>query len=94
MRPSSDPATDMEAEFRTQFTTVFEAAEYPLASPFELIPLLPDGPTTKFSANGVTVPAIDLGLRHGHHLSFPYSSVEKLVDDIIRALKADGVLPL
>lgn len=88
-----DSATETEAELRDQFTRAFEGASYPLLSPFDLIPALPDGPETEFAANGVTIPAIELGMVHGDHLSFPYESTAALVDDVVAALRADGVLP-
>ncbi|RLM67146.1 hypothetical protein DVK07_14035 [Halorubrum sp. Atlit-26R] len=61
-------------------------------STFDLIPALPDGPETVFEADGVRVPAVDLGLVHGHHLAFPYRSADTLVDDVMAALRADNVL--
>lgn len=78
---------------RRQFKTEFVGASYPVVSPFDLIPVLSDGPATVFSAGDVQVPASDLGLVHGHHLSFPYASPDALVDDVMAALRADGVLP-
>ncbi|WP_139043012.1 MTH865 family protein [Halorubrum tropicale] len=78
---------------RQQLKTEFGRASYPVVSPFDLIPVLSDGPATVFSAGDVQVPAADLGLVHGKHLSFPYDSSDALVDDVMAALRADSVLP-
>lgn len=77
---------------RGELEAAFDQASYPLVSPFDLIPALPDGPETVFEADGVRVPAVDLGLIHGHHLAFPYRSADTLVDDVMAALRADNVL--
>lgn len=82
----------VELELREQFTDTFERATYPVASPFELIPILPDGPATEFSAGTMVIPAIELGTKHGNHLKFPYHSVEEFVDDLIIALYEDDIL--
>jgi hypothetical protein len=81
-----------EAALREAFETTFGSAEYPLHDPFELLPLLPDGAETVFRAGPVEVPAIDLGMRYGRYQSYPYDSVDELVDDLIRGLKAEGEL--
>jgi len=38
--------TSPDEEIRQQLIAVFEAAQYPLTDPFELIPVLPDGAAT------------------------------------------------
>jgi len=81
-----------EAALREQFETTFGQATFPLCDPFELIPVLPDGPATEFVAEGITVPAIDLGLVYGKYQSYPYESVTPLVDDLIYGLKQEGAL--
>lgn len=81
-----------EAALRRQFERTFGRASYPLTDPFELIPLLPDGAATEFSAGGVTVPAIDLGMTYGEYQSYPYHSVDALVDDLIHGLKQEDEL--
>lgn len=84
--------SDTEADLRAQFTDVLGRADYPVADPLTLIPVLPDGARTEFEAGEVTVPAIDLGLRYGEYQEFPYAAVDPLVDDIIRGLKTEGEL--
>ncbi|MFC6755495.1 MULTISPECIES: MTH865 family protein [Haloarcula] len=81
-----------EACLREQFATTFGQATFPLRDPFELLPLLPDGPATEFEAGSVVVPAIDLGMVYGTYQTYPYDSVDALVDDLIHGLKQEGVL--
>jgi len=82
----------VERELREQFERTFGRAEFPLRDPFELLPLLPDGPATEFTAGDVTVPAIDLGMVYGQYQTYPYESVTALVDDLITGLEREGVL--
>jgi len=81
-----------ERAFRKQFRTTFGEADYPLHDPFELIPVLPDGPATEFEAGGITVPAIELGMTYGIYQTYPYESVDSLVDDLIYGLRQEGEL--
>ena len=90
---SSGDADEIEAAIRDQLTATFGQATYPVADPFTLIPLLPDGPETEFHAGSVVIPAIDLGLKYREYQQYPYDSVEALVDDLIAAMKAEGDLP-
>lgn len=80
-----------ESRLRQQFEKAFEGPKYPVRSPFELIPYLPDGPATEFGTEEITIPAAALGLEYGEHLDFPYESSELLVDDVMRALRSNGV---
>jgi len=84
--------TDAEAALRRQLTDAFEGAEYPVADPFELVPLLPDGPATEFRAGEVVVPAIELGTTYAEYQEYPYESVEALVDDLVEGFEREGVL--
>lgn len=83
---------DPEAVLRAQFETTFGKATYPVTDPFELIPVLPEGPATEFEADGITIPAIELGLTYGEYQSYPYQSVDELVTDLLFGLKSEGVL--
>jgi len=84
--------TDVEAELRAQLTDVLGRAEYPVADPLTLIPVLPEGARTTFEAGDVVVPAIDLGLRYGTYQEYPYANVEALVEDVLRGMRAEGEL--
>lgn len=77
----------VEDDLRDQFTTAFEGADYPVSNQMDLVPALPDGPSTKFEAGDVSMTAMELATKLGDHADFPYDDVETLVDDIIEALK-------
>lgn len=83
---------DLEDEFRKQFEEVFGRASFPVESPFELIPHLPDGPLTSFEAGEVVIPAIDLGMVYGDYQDYPYKELEELVDDLIHGLKQEDTI--
>ncbi|AUX08181.1 hypothetical protein AArcSl_0530 [Halalkaliarchaeum desulfuricum] len=83
---------DVQSELREQFIEAFEGADYPVNNQMDLVPALPDGPGTKFEADGVTISAMELASKLGDHQEFPYETVEELVDDIIEGLKAEDVI--
>ncbi len=58
----------------------------------DLVPTLPDGPRTTFTAGDRTLSAIELASKLGGYQDFPYDDVESLVDDVIEGLKAEGVI--
>ena len=83
---------DIEAELREQFTEAFGDAEFPVTSQMDLVPALPDGPGTTFSAGDRTLSAMELASKLGGHQEFPYEDIESLVDDVIAGLKAEDVI--
>ena len=84
--------SDVEDDLRQQLTAAFEDADYPVANQMELVPALPDGPMTKFEADGVSFTAMELATKLGEYQSFPYESVEELVDDIIVGLNEKDMI--
>ena len=84
--------SDAEAELRRQFTDAFEGAEFPVTSQMDLVPALPDGPRTTFTAGDRTLSAMELATKISGHQDFPYKNVESLVDDVIEGLKSEGVI--
>ncbi len=84
--------SDVEAELREQFTEAFGGAEFPVTTQMDLVPALPDGPGTTFTAGDRTLSAMELASKLGGHQDFPYEDVESLVDDAIAGLKAEGVI--
>ena len=84
--------TDVEAELRKQFTDAFEDAEFPVTSQMDLVPTLPNGPRTTFTAGDRTLSAMELASELSGHQDFPYDDVESLVDDAIAGLKHEGVI--
>ena len=83
--------TTTEAEIRRQLIEVFGAATYPVTDPFELLPVLPDGPATTFEAGDVTIGARDLGREYADYQDSSYANVEALVDDLRTGLRADDL---
>lgn len=84
--------TDVESELREQFTDAFTGAEYPITGQMDLVPALPEGPTTTFTAGDRTLSAMELASELNGHQDFPYETVEELVDDAIAGLKAEDVI--
>lgn len=62
----------------------FEGASYPLDSPMDLLPVLPDGVGTTFESGEFSMSIIDLNTELDS--DFPYDSVDELVDHIIEEL--------
>ncbi|MFB6130135.1 MAG: MTH865 family protein [Salinigranum sp.] len=83
---------DPEEQIRAQLRDAFEGANYPVNNQMDLIPALPNGPGTKFEADGVSFTAMELAAKLGGHQDFPYADVDALVDDVIEGLKAEGML--
>ncbi|MFB6132767.1 MAG: MTH865 family protein [Halanaeroarchaeum sp.] len=77
----------VEDDLREQFTNAFEGADYPVNNQMDLVPALPDGPSTKFEAGDFSMTAMELASKLGDSAEFPYEDVESLVDDIITSLK-------
>jgi hypothetical protein len=83
---------DDETELREQLIAALEGADYPVENQMDLLPALPDGPSTKFSAGGETFTAMEMAAKLDSHQNFPYGDVESLVDDVLDGLRAEGML--
>ncbi|WP_251343913.1 MTH865 family protein [Haloplanus halophilus] len=83
---------DVEAELREQFRSAFQGADFPVTDQMDLVPALPNGPGTRFEAGDFSVSAMELAANLDGHQEFPYESVDELVDDVMAALKAEGLL--
>lgn len=84
--------SDVERELRAEFTEAFKGANYPVTGQMDLVPALPNGPGTTFTAGDRTISAMELAAKLSGHQDFPYETVEELVDDAIDGLKAEGVI--
>jgi len=84
--------SDVEADLREQFTRAFEEADYPVEGPMELVPALPDGPGTRFSAGDFSMTAMEMAMTLSDVQEFPYGSVEELVDDLVEGLHEKDLL--
>ncbi|MCQ4332748.1 MTH865 family protein [Natronomonas sp. F2-12] len=79
-------------DLRRQFTEAFEGADYPVTSPMDLVPALPQGPGTKFESEEFSMTAMELSTKASGNQEFPYETVEELVDDVMEALEDEGHL--
>ncbi len=79
-------------DLRQQFIEAFEGAEYPVNSPMDLVPALPDGPGTKFESGDFSMTAMELNTKASGNQEFPYETVDELVDDVMESLEAEGHL--
>ncbi|ELY96971.1 hypothetical protein C482_14409 [Natrialba chahannaoensis JCM 10990] len=80
-----------EDEIREQMIDAFEDADYPISSPMDLVPALPNGPGTKFESGDFSMTAMELNTKTSGG-DFPYDEPEAFVDDIIDDLKDQGEL--
>ncbi|WP_255171607.1 MTH865 family protein [Natrononativus amylolyticus] len=80
-----------EAELREQMTEAFEGADYPISSPMDLVPALPNGPGTKFESEEFSMTAMELNTKLDGG-DFPYENVDAFVDDVIEQLKEQDYL--
>jgi len=73
-------------ELREQLVEAFEGADYPVSSPMDLVPALPNGPATTFESGDVSFTAMELNQKGGGG-DFPYDDVESLTDDVLDGLE-------
>lgn len=81
-----------ERELRDQLLDAFGDAEFPVEDQLDLVPALPDGPTTTFAVGDRTYTAMELAAAIADHQEFPYDSAESLVDDVVAAMRAEDML--
>ncbi|WP_255149134.1 MTH865 family protein [Halorarius halobius] len=79
-------------DLRQQFTDAFEGADYPVNSPMDLVPALPNGPATTFESGDFSMTAMELNTQAGGSQEFPYDNVDDLVDDIMDGLEEEGYI--
>jgi hypothetical protein len=78
--------------FREQFLDAFADADFPVEDQMDLVPALPQGPTTTFEVGDRSFSAMELAAHLADHQEFPYETPEALVDDVIAAMRAEGLL--
>lgn len=78
-------------ELREQLTRAFEGADYPVSNAMDLVPALPDGPSTQFESGDFSMTAVELNMKLPGG-DFPYDSVEPLVEDILESLEDEGYI--
>ena len=80
-----------EAELREQMIDAFEGANYPISSPMDLVPALPNGPGTKFESGDFSMTAMELNTKLSGG-EFPYETVDDFVDDVIEELNEQDLI--
>lgn len=90
----ADPNPD---EIREQLIDAFEGADYPVNSPMEFLPALPDGPATTFESGDFSMSVMEIqneadggGGSDGDGDRFPYESAADVADDIMEGLRERG----
>jgi hypothetical protein len=78
-------------DLRQQMIEAFEGADYPINSPMDLVPALPQGPGTKFESGDFSMTAMELNTKLDGG-DFPYDSVDAFVDDVMEQLEAQDLL--
>jgi len=78
-------------DLRQQMTEAFEGADYPISSPMDLVPALPNGPGTKFESGDFSMTAMELNTKLGSG-NFPYDSVDAFVNDVMDQLEDQDLL--
>jgi hypothetical protein len=78
-----------EQDLREQMEDAFGGADYPISSPMDLVPALPNGPGTRFESGDFSMTAMELQTKLPGG-DFPYDDVETFVDDVIENLKDEG----
>jgi len=78
-----------EQDLREQMEEAFGGADYPISSPMDLVPALPNGPGTRFESGDFSMTAMELQTKLPGG-DFPYDDVESFVDDVIENLKDEG----
>ena len=78
-------------DIRQQMIEAFEGADYPISSPMDLVPALPNGPSTRFESGDFSMTAMELNTKLPSG-DFPYDDVESFVDDIMENLEEEGFL--
>jgi len=79
-----------KADLREQFTEAFQDADYPISSPMDLVPALPNGPSTKFESGDFSMTAMELNTKLDGE--FPYETVDEFVDDVMSSLEAQDLI--
>ncbi|SDJ35565.1 hypothetical protein SAMN05216226_102279 [Halovenus aranensis] len=78
-------------DLREQFTEAFEGADYPINSPMDLVPALPQGPSTTFESGDFSMTAMELNTKISGG-DWPYESVDAFVDDVIDQLEDQDLI--
>lgn len=79
-------------DLEKQLTDIFGKARYPVRSVMDLLPILPQGPMTRFTAGSKSWTAMELSQKFAGRARFPYNDVNSFVKDILDGLTQAGDL--
>lgn len=79
-------------ELEQQLKDVFGQADYPINNVMELLPVLPQGPNTQFTAGEKSWSAMELSQKLSSQAEFPYHDVDSFVKDVLAGLENAGEL--
>lgn len=77
-------------EMREALKAEFDEVNFPVSGKMNLASELPNGPSTKFETENISVSAMELATKVNAELDFPYDNVTDLLDDSIGALENEG----
>lgn len=75
---------------KEELESVFIDDYFPIESPFELIPMLPNGKQTTFTLGRKEIPASKLGMKYDHYQEYPYETPNELINDIIKSIRENA----
>lgn len=81
-------------EIREQVMDAYSGADYPVNSPMKLMPVLPNGPATRFESGDFSVTVMEMqGIDVEDESvdsdpNFPYESAEEMVDEQMEFIEA------
>lgn len=84
---------------RESFEENLDDVDFPVSSPMDLAPYLPNGPATTFEGEDVEFTAMELMTNTQNHIDdgpndgFPYDDGDEMIEDALYALEEAGVLP-
>ncbi len=79
-------------DLEKQLKDIFGKAKYPVRSVMDLLPILPQGPMTRFTAGSKSWTAMELSQKLAGKARFPYNDVNTFVKDILDGLSQAGDL--
>jgi hypothetical protein len=79
-------------DLHDQLVEAFEGAAYPVTSPMDLLPALPEGPETTFESGEFAMTAGELNSEIWTDVDFPFRDAESLADEVVATLAAEEYL--
>lgn len=79
-------------DLEKQLKDIFGKAKYPVRSVMDLLPVLPQGPMTRFTAGSKSWTAMELAQKLAGRAKFPYNDADSFVKDILDGLTQAGEL--